>query len=160
MSVFGAALAIAVTLMAEALLGRVVPAVHGHLDLMMILVAWYALRGSQRSAMLVGCAAGLLQDVWFGLGVFGMNGFKKTLLGWFLGGLASRLDLNHGPGRIAAGVVLVLGDRLVGSGLYRLLDLETGPVVVWKVALEAAVTGLLVAAAFPLTERARPRRAL
>ena len=95
MNLLRALAVMAIALGLEAILGRLAPVLHGWVDLMMIPVAWYAISGSQRSAMLVGCAGGLLQDAWFQAGVFGISGFKKTLLGWAVGGLCSRLDLNH-----------------------------------------------------------------
>jgi len=110
--------------------------------------------------MLVGCAAGLLQDAWFQLGVFGLNGFKKTLLGWILGGLGSRFDLNRQGGRMVFGALTSLADSLMDLGLRRLLDRQLAAPSATDIGVKALVTGLLVAAAFNVMERARRRRQL
>jgi rod shape-determining protein MreD len=149
--------ALAVALGIEALIGRVYPAALGYVDVMLVLVAYIAIRGSQRSAMLAGCAGGLLHDAWFQIGVFGMSGFKKTLLAWVVGGLATRLDLNHAPGRLTVGVLLSVTDQFLEIGLYRLMDLATSPLEPVKILSRAAITGVLVVVVFGLVDR-RSRR--
>ncbi len=160
MSVLRAALALAVVLGLQALIGRVAPSVNMFGDIMLVPVAWYGIRRSQRSAMIVGCVGGLLQDAWFQVGVFGLNGFKKTLLGWALGGIGTRLDLNNFPGRWTTGAVLSVADQLLELGLYRLLDLRTVPLSLWQVSLRAAVVGSLVVLTFSVTDRFAGRRDL
>ena len=98
------------------------PEAHTYVDLMLVPVVWYGIARSQRSTMLVGCVAGLLQDAWFQIGVFGLNGFKKTLLGWALSGVGVRFNMNSGPGRVAAGAVLALADSVLDMVLRTLLD--------------------------------------
>jgi rod shape-determining protein MreD len=160
LSILRGALALAVVLGLQTLVGRLAPSFEAIGDLMLLPVAWYGIHRSQRSAMIVGCVGGLLQDAWFQVGVFGMSGFRKTLLGWVLGGIGSRLDLNHLPGRFATGVALSLGDRLLEIGLYRLLDLETAAVSIIEVLVRAVIVGALVALAFPLMDRFSNRREL
>ena len=113
---------LAVGLALQTGLGRVWPDASRYVDVMMVPVVWYGIAGSQRSGMLVGCAAGLLQDAWFQAGAFGINGFKKTLIGWVLGGLGSRFDLNSTPSRFVFGAVATLSDSLLDLGLRQLLD--------------------------------------
>jgi rod shape-determining protein MreD len=153
-------LAAAIALGAEALIGRVVPAALGYLDLMLVVVVYFAIRHSQRSAMLVGCAGGLLHDAWFQAGVFGMGGFKKTLLAWIVGGLASRLDLNHAPGRMAVGMLVSVADQFLESGLFRLMDLETAPLDPVTIVGRAASTGVLVAVVFAIVDRRGSRASM
>jgi rod shape-determining protein MreD len=144
----------------EALIGRVFPVALGFLDLMLVLVAYVAIRGSQRSAMVAGCAGGLLHDAWFQIGLFGIGGFKKTLLAWVVGGLATRLDLNHAPGRLTVGVVLSVADQFLEIGLYRLMDLATAPLDPVKILARAAITGVLVASVFAIVDRKSRRRSM
>ena len=160
MSILRGALALAVVLGLQALVGRLAPSFDVIGDLMLLPVAWYGIHRSQRSAMIVGCVGGLLQDAWFQVGAFGMNGFRKTLLGWVIGGIGSRLDLNHVPGRWVTGAALSVGDRLLEIGLYRLLDLDTAPVGVIEVLVRAVAVGLLVVFTFPLMDRFAGRRQL
>jgi rod shape-determining protein MreD len=127
-------------------------------DVMMVPVVWYAIGGSQRSGMLVGCAGGLLQDSWFQTGAFGIGGFKKTLVGWFLGGLGSRFDLNNPLSRFVFGTLASLADGLLGLGLRRALDQAMAPADPLGIVLRALVTGVLVVAAFGLTQWIDQRR--
>jgi rod shape-determining protein MreD len=149
---------LAVALGLQAALGLVWPASHRFVDLMLVPVVWFGIVGSQRSGMLVGCAAGLLQDAWFQLGVFGLNGFKKTLIGWILGGLGSRFDVNRQGGRMLFGVLASLADSLLDIGLRELLDRPLPAIRLLDIAIQAAVTGLLVACVFAVTDRLGSRR--
>ena len=153
-------LALTLALALQSALGLLWPEAYRFVDIMLVPVVWYGIVGSQRTGMLVGCAAGLMQDAWFQLGVFGLNGFKKTLLGWILGGLGARFDLNRQAGHLAFGILASLADSLLDLGLRRLLDLHQAPPRPVEVLIRAAVTGLLVFGAFLLIERARRRREL
>jgi rod shape-determining protein MreD len=134
-------------------LGRVSPEAYRWVDLLYVPVVWYAIAGSQRSAMLVGCVAGLLQDAWFHGGVFGLNGFKKTLLGWAFGGLGSRFDLGQTPFRFLGGFGLALLDALLDLGLRRVLAREIESPDPWWLLGRAAITGLAVVAGFAVADR-------
>jgi rod shape-determining protein MreD len=153
-------LALALALAIQSVLGLLWPQAHRYVDVMLVPVVWYAIVGSQRSGMLVGCSAGLLQDAWFHLAVFGLSGFKKTLLGWILGGLGSRFDLNRQGGRMAIGALASLVDSLMDIGLRQLLDLKLAVPGPGDVLIKAVVTGILVAGAFVLSERVGRRREL
>lgn len=157
MSLLWALSGLAAALILQAVLGQVWPAVHRFFDALLVPVTWYAIARSQRWALLVGCAGGLLQDAWFQVGAFGLNGFKKTLLGWALGGFAARLDLNHGPGRVVSGAAMALGDGLVDALLRRLLDLEPRLPSPAEMLVKAGTTGLLLAAAGTIVERTAGR---
>jgi len=139
----------------QAGLGWIWPAAHRYVDLTLLPVVWYGIAGGPRAGMMVGCAAGLLQDAWFQVGVYGLNGFKKTLLGWALGSLSSRFDLNGAGGRFLAGAAMALADVPLDLMLRRLLDLQTavpGPV---ELLARAVSTGLLAVWVFGLVDRVR-----
>ena len=121
-------------------------------------VVWYAVCQSQRSAMFVGCAAGLLQDAWFQAGVFGLHGISKTILGWVLGGFGARFDLNHLGGRLAGGGLFFIADRFVEMGLLLLLGLSVVRPTVSELAIGATVNALLISGVFGLVDRARGRQ--
>jgi len=120
-------LAVAVAVVLQAGLARLSGGFSRYVDLTILPVVWYCLRGTQRSAMLSGCAVGLVHDAWFLLGVFGVTGFKRTLLGWILAALGGRFELNHAPGRFAVGALLALGDGALDMFLRRMMDLTQGP---------------------------------
>ncbi len=153
MKLLRAIAALLLCLMLQEALARLAPAAARHLDLMMLPVVWYAFARSQRAGMLVGCAAGLLEDAWFHVGVFGLNGFKKTLLGWALGGLASRFELTRSWARFLGGVLASLGDSGLELVLRRLLEEQAPPVRPQELLLRAGIMGLLVAASFLIVER-------
>ena len=141
----------------QAALGRLWPSAHAYIDLTLLPVIWYGIRSGQRSGMVVGCAAGLLQDAWFQAGVFGLNGFKKTLLGWALGSVNTRLDLGHTPGRFGAAVCVVLGDGLLNVVLARLLDQSMQPRGLGILLLQALLTGLLAALIGSMVDRSEEK---
>lgn len=128
-----------------------------YVDLTLLPVIWYCLRGTQRSAMLAGCAVGLIHDAWFRLAVFGMAGFKRTLLGWILAALGGRFELNHGLGRFIVGVLLAVGDGALDIGLRGLMDLSQGPG--WLEMLGRALcTGVLTVVVFAAIDGFRGSR--
>jgi rod shape-determining protein MreD len=148
------ALALAAALFLQVALGRFSGAFARYSDLTLLPVAWYAIRGTQRSAMLAGCVTGLVHDAWFRLGVFGMGGFKRTLLGWMLGGLGNRFNLNHRPGRFAVGALLAIGDGLLDMGLRRLIDFNQDSSL-FEITVRAGCTGLLAVVVFGAIDRFR-----
>jgi rod shape-determining protein MreD len=151
-------LALLLALLLQAALGRLWPGAHGYADFMMVPVVWCGIAGSQRSAMFVGCAAGLFQDAWFQLGAFGLNGFKKTALGWILGGLGSRFDLNRQGVRMACGALASVADSLMDIVLRRLLDQRQPPPSPAQILIKAVVVGLMVAGVFAIMGAVRRRR--
>lgn len=148
-----AVLAIAVCLAVQAALARVWPASPQYVDLTSLPVIWFAAARSQRSGMLVGCAAGLAYDAWFRAGVFGLGGFIKTFLGWAVGAVGSRIDLNQQVSRFAATVVVVWIHGPLELGLRRLLDQTTGGSGPLDWTIRAFVTGLVAVALLPVLDR-------
>jgi cell shape-determining protein MreD len=142
-------------------LSRLWPECHRFVNLLVVPVVWYGSAGSQRAAMLVGCLAGLLHDSWFEFPI-GVYGFKWALIGWGLGVVALRIDLNHQTGLFLAGVVAWLADSLLDPGLRRLVDLEPLVRSPRDIVIHAIVTGLLAALAGSIVrrmgERDSPRR--
>jgi rod shape-determining protein MreD len=147
-------------LLLQASLGRWLPEAQRYVDALSLPVAWYAIARSQRSAMFMGCAAGLVEDAWFQAGVYGVHGFAKTLSGWALGGIGSRFDLNHFWGRMLGGALLFVVDRLLEAALLLLLNLSIVPLAWTELALGAVVNGLLVAVVFSIVQKVRGRDAV
>jgi cell shape-determining protein MreD len=144
-----------VALVLQAGLGRLFPGIHRYVDVLLVPVAIYGVASSRRAAMGMGCAAGLLSDTWFHGGPFGLHGFKRTLLAWMLGTVATRLDLNQPAGRLVTGALVSLGDDVLDFILRALLDEHPhfpGPTAL---VVRAVVTGLLVAAGGGMLDRGR-----
>ncbi len=160
MSLLRALLALAAALALQTGLGRLWPDGGRIFELLLVPVVWYGVARSQRSAMIIGCAAGLLHDAWFQTAAFGLTGFKWSLIGWALGGLGSRFDLNRQGGRLLAGCCVALADSLLDLVLRALLDLRQTAPGPGELILRSVLTGLLVLASFSLLARARHRREL
>jgi len=150
-------LAMAAAVLLQTALGKVSDGFARYADLTLLPVVWYGIHGTQRSAMLVGCSVGLIHDAWFRIAVFGITGFKRTALGWALGGLGGRFDLNRFAGRFAVGFVLALAEGILDLGLRRLMDLQQGAGGS-EMLIRSATTGILAVIVFGLIDRFRGRR--
>lgn len=124
-----------------------------YLDVLVLPVLAQALRGSQRAAMLTGCASGLLRDAWFEGGVFGATGFARTLLAWALGGLGARLDLNSTGVRVLVGASFVWCEKLILLGLHRMMEDSMVAIRPAPWTIEAVVTGVIAAVVLGVVER-------
>jgi len=140
-------------------LGRLAPGLSRYVDALMLPVVWYALARSQRSAMLAGCALGLLEDVWLRGGALGVAGLGKTVVGWALGGLGARFDLNTRMGRLASGALAPAADALLEMALFRFLDMATGPFDPVEMGLRALSGGLLTVVVFAILRRGSGKKA-
>ena len=118
------------------LLGRYVPAVGRSVDLFTVLVMFYAVTRRRMGVMMMGTAAGLVEDL-LAHTFLGMNAFKKTLVGYMMGTLGSFFVLSQPLPRFGvlvaatllealteAGLLLVLGQHLVFPGAAELLRLS------------------------------------
>ncbi len=167
MIILWALLGIGLALGFELGLGRFAPGATHYVSVMTVPLAAYALRTSQRSSMLVGCASGLLEDYWLEPRLFGLNGLVKTFLGWALGGIGARFDLNNFWGRFAAGASVHLVDEGLQTALRRLFGDAAAPVTAASLAIKAVAGGLLTAAVLSIVgvfgtsrrpTRQKPRR--
>jgi rod shape-determining protein MreD len=81
-------------------------------DLMTILVVYFGLTRPPVPAMLMGSAAGLVEDALLGM-MLGLNGFKKTLIGYLVGTIGSLFMLNQPIPRFGILFAATLVDPLV-----------------------------------------------
>ena len=150
-------LAVGAAVFLQSALGKLSGGFDRYVDLTLLPVIWYGIHGTQRSAMLVGCSVGLIHDAWFRIAVFGITGFKRTALGWALGGLGGRFDLNRLGGRFSVGLLFAFAEGLLDLGLRRLMDLSQG--AAWgEMLIRAACTGVAAVVVFGLIDRFRGRR--
>jgi cell shape-determining protein MreD len=119
----------------------------------------YALRTSQRSSMLVGCASGLLEDYWIEPRLFGLNGLVKTILGWALGGIGARFDLSTFWGSVASGASVHLLDEVLQTALRALFAETVMPIDPASLGFRAVSGGLLTAAVLAILSKFGTRRA-
>jgi rod shape-determining protein MreD len=165
--VLWAAIGIGLSLACELVLGRFLPGATRYVSLMTLPLVTYALRTSQRSSMVVGCVSGLLEDYWVEPRLFGLNGLVKTILGWAMGGIGARFDLNNFWGRFASGASVHLVDEGLQTALRRLFGEAVVTVGVASVGIRAVSGGLLTAAVLAIlgkfgtnrrATRPKPRR--
>jgi rod shape-determining protein MreD len=140
-----AALGIGLALLLDLGLGRFAPAATRFVDPLLLPLAAYALRRSQRSAMVVGCVSGLLQDYWMEPRLFGLNGLIKSILGWALGAFGARFDLNRVGGRFAAGASVHLVAIVLDAGVRHLFGEAIAPIPAWVLVVRTILGGLLTA---------------
>lgn len=160
MIVVRAVLAIAAALSFEAAAGRFLPGLSGWVDPMMVPVVWFSVVGSQRQGMLVGCAAGLCHDAWFEVGVFGLSGFKKTLVGYGLAAVSARVDFNREGGLVLAGALGSLADSLLDALLRELMDRRDPGLGVVEALSRAVTTAVLLWIVAGVVTRVRGERSL
>jgi len=86
--------ALGASCLAFILLRRYLPSLGTRCDPFTILVVYYGLTRHQAAAMAMGTGAGLIQDSLMGT-LLGMNGFKKTLIGYLVGTFGSLFMLNQ-----------------------------------------------------------------
>jgi rod shape-determining protein MreD len=108
------------------LLYRYLPTVGHRVDLYTILVIYHAVNRRRVGGMVVGSAAGLIQDL-LGHTVLGINAFKKTLVGYLIGALGSFFMLSQPLPRIGALVAATVLEALVEAGLILVLGLHLVP---------------------------------
>jgi rod shape-determining protein MreD len=107
---------LAIVCLAQMLIGQHLPGLARRCDLFSVYVVYIALTRPARPAMLIGGGAGLLQDTLTGV-VLGLNGFKKTLLGFLVGTLGSLFMLNQPVPRFGILFAAALFDPLAEWGL-------------------------------------------
>lgn len=153
MIVVWAAFGIGLALVGQLALGRFLPGASAYADVLLLPLAVYALRTSQRSSMLVGGVSGLLEDYWMEPRLFGLNALVKTILGWALGGLGARFDLNTLGGRLGAGASIQVLDVGLQALVRRMFGEAPGPVVPAALLIRAGAGGLLTAAVLSIVNR-------
>ena len=109
-------LALGVAGLSQVLLATYLPGPSRYCDLFTILVVYYGLTTPPTAAMVMGTGAGLVQDALVGT-ILGLNGFKKTLLGYLVGSVGSLFMLNQAIPRFGILFVATLLDPVAELGL-------------------------------------------
>jgi rod shape-determining protein MreD len=128
-----ALLAIAVALALQTTLGSLVIRGTAALDLVLIVVVYLSLISGPVSGVLIGSAAGLVQDA-LSSGIIGIGGLAKTIVGFVAGFLGTQFILTAPLSRFLVFVISTLIHAVVFMGLYTLLEVRRfddplGPVV-------------------------------
>jgi len=156
--------AIAVALALQTTLAGLVIRGTAALDLVLIVVVYISLTSGPVAGVLVGTLAGLIQDS-LSLGVLGIGGLAKTLVGFVAGMLGSHFIVAAPLPRFIVFVLATILHAAVFMGLYSLLDLRQFPTPYSAVLSQAVGNGFVgvvlaqVSELLPgLRERRRARR--
>lgn len=164
MKALAALAAIAAALALQTTLAGLVIRGTAALDLVLIVVVYISLLAGPVAGVLVGSLAGLIQDS-LSLGVLGIGGLAKTLVGFCAGMLGSQFIVAAPLPRFIVFVLSTILHAAVFMGLYSLLDLRHFPTPYSAVLSQAVGNGFigvvlaqLVELLPGLRERRRARR--
>jgi len=118
------------------------PSLGRFVDVFLVLVALYGLRGGSLSGLLVGLLVGLLRDS-LSSGPFGLFGFADTIVGYVTARLAQRLVIQRPTGVLAVvSFASVLQQAVVIGLAFLLLPAPESPSPL-EAAIRAGACGLL-----------------
>jgi rod shape-determining protein MreD len=118
-----ALLAIAVALALQTTLASLVIRGTAALDLVLIVVVYLALISGPVSGLLLGSAAGLVQDA-LSSGIIGIGGLAKTVVGFVAGLLGTQFIVTAPLSRFVVFLLATVLHAAVFMGLYTLLGLR------------------------------------
>ena len=166
MKIAASLLAVAVALALQTTLTSLVIRGTAALDLVLIVVVYLSIVSGPVSGVLLGSAAGLVQDA-LSSGIIGIGGLAKTIVGFVAGLLGSQFIVTAPLSRFVVFVLSTLIHALVFMGLYSVLELRHFEAP-WAPVLSQAigngflgVVGAQLVELLPgLRERRRTRRAV
>jgi rod shape-determining protein MreD len=134
--------AIALTALAHFVGVRLWPDFARGVDIFLVLVALYGLRGSSLAGLLVGLLVGLLQDT-LTSGPFGLFGFADTIIGYVTARLAQRLVIQRPTGVLALVSFASALQQAITAGLGFLLLPAAPPLNPLWMVVRAGACGVL-----------------
>jgi rod shape-determining protein MreD len=141
----GVALALQTTLVARYVRGTV------GVDLVLVVVVYVALMSGPVAGLLTGTMAGLIQD-FLTIGVIGIGGLAKTLVGFLAGVIGTQFIVTQPLPRFCVFFVATVIHQVVFMGLYTLLDLRHFGSPYAAVAGQATGNAVVGVLAFQLAE--------
>jgi rod shape-determining protein MreD len=110
---------------AHSVLMRVTPYAGLVLNLFSILVIYFAVEKDEKFGSVYGMACGLVQDS-FSMGIFGVAGISKTLLGFFAGYIPRKIDVHPFRRNFLFIFFLLTGELIIWALLYSFV--YSGPI--------------------------------
>jgi rod shape-determining protein MreD len=92
-------------------------------DLVLVVVVYAALVAGPVTGLLTGTLAGLLQDA-LSIGVIGIGGLAKTIVGFLAGVVGTQFIVSQAPSRFFVFFVATVLHGVIFMGLYELLGLR------------------------------------
>lgn len=154
MKTFWTATALLAAFILQSALTRVMPSSARVFDPFLLVLVYCGLAYGEVDGMIVGVAAGWVQDVQFGGGpVLGLSGLTKVLVGFAVGAAGTRFQLSEAaPRGLVLGAAAVL-DALIFSGLAAAFDVPTLHMSLGEILVRGLTCALLGALLFELLER-------
>ena len=123
MKIIASLLAIAIALALQTTLASLVIRGTAALDLVLIVVVYLALISGPVAGLLLGSAAGLIQDS-LSSGIIGIGGLSKTVVGFVAGFLGTQFIVTAPLSRFLVFVLSTCLNAGIFMGLYTVLDLR------------------------------------
>lgn len=132
----------------------------GAVDLVLVVVVYFALTSGRVTGLVTGSFAGLVQDALSGA-VIGMAGLSKTVVGFATGIVGTQFIVTHSASRFVVFFLATVVNQAVFQGMYELLGLRHFGANYGTVAVQAvgnAVIGVLLFKVLELAPGAVERR--
>ena len=138
-------------------------------DLVLVVVVYVALLFGPVTGLLTGSFAGLIQDA-LSIGVIGIGGLAKTIVGFVVGLVGTQFIVSQAPSRFVVFFAATVLHSVIFMGLYELLGLRDFGTPYARVLGQAFTNAVVGTVAFQVAEvlpgaverrrlnRARPRR--
>ena len=156
-----AAGAIFAALLWQTAVSRIAPGYSWLLDPFLLVVVYFGLTGGELQGMLVGTAAGWVQDVQFGGTLVGLGGLTKLVVGFGVGLTSERFMLVGSAPRLIAVFAATLIDALLLERLASLFQVPVAELSFAGLVARAnanAIAGLLLLEAIERNRRQVLRR--
>ena len=123
-----------------------------------VVVLYFSVRRGEVFGALLGTMCGLVQDA-FSLGVFGVAGLTKTLLGFWTGYIAKRIDVAPLYRNFLFLLVMSAAETLVWAALMSIVRFRSVNLFGWLLFVQPVVTAAVGSALFALERGLRARQA-
>lgn len=125
-----------------------------------VLVFYAGYKKGEVQGALMGTICGLIQDS-FSIGVFGISGISKTLMGYTVGFIARRINVTTFGRRLLFMLIMYSAEMLVWIGIYSFVIAEkfyTGRGLLFMQPLSTALIAMLLIPLFLKLEKALSRQ--
>jgi rod shape-determining protein MreD len=134
------------------LLTKISSEVSRFLNVFNVLVFYFGYKRGEIQGAVMGTVCGLIQDS-FSLGIFGLSGISKTLLGYGAGFISKRVNVSNFSRRLVLMLILFSAEMMIWLGLYSLILSEKLYTAKGLFFLQPVGTALLAFLLFPLFEK-------
>ena len=120
-------------------------------DLVLVVVVYAALMAGPVTGLLTGTVAGLIQDA-LSIGVIGIGGLAKTIVGFLAGVVGTQFIVSQAPSRFVVFFAATVLHAVIFMGLYELLGLRDFGTPYGRVLEQAFANAVIGTVAFQAAE--------